>query len=152
MESSPLSYTVTSDALLTSTSLLTVCCCDDRRLDRRLDLREPCLPDCSCRSEVTSVTVQNQPPISSRRGTSFSSFFCRLRWVSLSTNHNKLLGCSRQVCQNANQSQQQSTGDWVCHPMTNNWQLIAIWCQMEQPMQQAHVLTTVVTYQKLKEN
>jgi len=108
-QTSPLSHADTPGVTSTSVSLptLTPCCCDNRRLDRRLDLRELCLPHFGCFSGAVSGVTEYRLSISSRRGTSFSSFFCRLRWARLSTNHNS----HKQVneIETVSQSQQQKT-------------------------------------------
>ena len=83
------SHSVTWGVTLTSTSLLTSCCSDERRLDRRLDLRELYLPVRECLPRAASGATWNWPSVSSRCGTCFSSFFCRLRWVRLPANHNR---------------------------------------------------------------
>jgi len=108
-----LSHSVTG-VTLTSVSLLTLCSCEDLRLDRRLDLRELCLPYPGCRPTDTSGITMNRPSTSSRRGTSFSSFFCRLRWARLQTNHNN----HTQVSKTFNQSQQSHSGKWDWQPIT----------------------------------
>ena len=109
-----LSHSVTSGVTLRSVSLPTPCNWEDARLDRRLDLREPCLPYRGCWPSDTSGITMNRPSTGSRRGTIFSSFFCKLRWARLYTNHNN----HTQVSKTCNQSRQSHAGEHNLQPIT----------------------------------